>query len=135
MKTIIAGSRDIVMPGILTDVIFYVKDYYDLSVTSIVSGCARGVDKLGEQFATDRGIKLFKYPADWNKYGKKAGYLRNIKMAQSSEALIALWDGKSRGTKHMIKTAIDLGLVVVVAFVENNKLQWITINTTDFKHG
>lgn len=71
----------------------------------IVSGTARGADKLGERYAAERHYKLLRYPADWNTHGKKAGYLRNVQMSQNAEALVALWDGKSRGTQHMIRIA------------------------------
>ena len=49
--------------------------------------------------------KCYRFPADWDKYGKAAGYKRNGEMARNADALIAFWDGKSRGTKHMIDLA------------------------------
>lgn len=71
----------------------------------VVCGCARGADTLGKQFAEELGLKVLEYPADWDKYGKRAGYIRNEEMAKISNALIAFWDGESRGTKHMIDLA------------------------------
>lgn len=70
----------------------------------IVSGTAKGADKLGEQYAVEKGYKVNYFPADWSK-GKSAGYIRNELMAQNADALIAFWDGESRGTKHMIDLA------------------------------
>lgn len=78
----------------------------------IVSGKARGADTLGEQFAKEMGFEVEEYPADWDEYGKAAGAIRNEQMASNSEYLMAFWDGKSRGTAHMIKTARRKGLEV-----------------------
>ena len=71
----------------------------------IVSGTARGADRLGEQYAKERGYQVQPFSADWEKNGRAAGYMRNADMANYSDALIAFWDGKSRGTAHMINTA------------------------------
>jgi hypothetical protein len=76
----------------------------------IVSGTANGADKLGEQYANENGYPIKKFPADWGKYGKSAGYKRNEEMAKYADALIAFWDGKSKGTKHMIDLANRYGL-------------------------
>jgi hypothetical protein len=81
---------------------------------TIVSGAARGADKLGEQYAKERGYVIDSHPADWEQFGKSAGYIRNKEMAQNADALMAFWDGKSRGTKHMIDLAKQHGLKVIV---------------------
>ena len=80
--------------------------------TVILSGTARGADKLGERWAAENSVRLEYYPANWDRYGKSAGYRRNAKMAANADAMIALWDGKSRGTKHMIDIAMGAGLKV-----------------------
>ena len=71
----------------------------------IISGTARGADQFGELYARARGFKIERYPADWDTHGKSAGYKRNVEMAENADALVALWDGKSRGTKHMLDIA------------------------------
>ena len=71
----------------------------------IVSGTANGTDKLGEKYANEKEYPIKQFPADWDKYGKSAGYKRNEEMAKYADALIAFWDGKSKGTKHMIDLA------------------------------
>ena len=81
---------------------------------TIVSGAARGADKLGEQYAKERGYTIDSHPDDWDQYGKSAGYIRNKEMAQNADALLAFWDGKSRGTKHMIDLAEKQGIKVHV---------------------
>lgn len=68
----------------------------------IVSGKARGADSLGEKYAKACGFEVAEYPADWDKYGKSAGYKRNQKMGENSDCTVAFWDGQSVGTKHMI---------------------------------
>lgn len=82
----------------------------------IISGTARGADQLGEQYAKVAGYEVSKFPADWDGLGKRAGYVRNVEMAKfavennSVGVLIAFWDGKSKGTKHMIGQAAKYGL-------------------------
>jgi len=73
-----------------------------------------GADRLGEQWASKHGIPVKQFPAQWRKHGHSAGYKRNETMADNADALIALWDGKSRGTKHMIDIARRKGLPVYV---------------------
>ena len=116
IKVIIAGTRD------FNDYAFLKKnvDYFLQGINpnnekiEIVSGNARGADKLGEKYAKDNNISLMCFPADWNKYGKSAGYIRNEQMAKEANALIAFWDGKSKGTKHMIDIARSKGLLIRV---------------------
>ena len=79
--------------------------------TSILCGKARGADTLGELYAKEHDIPVDYYPAEWDKYGKSAGYIRNEQMAMNADALIAFWDGTSRGTKHMIDLADKYHLV------------------------
>jgi hypothetical protein len=86
--------------------------------TVVISGTAPGADKLGEQWAKDNSIPVERYPADWNRYGLSAGYRRNEQMVDNAEALVALWDGKSRGTRHMIDIARKKGLKVFVYLFE-----------------
>lgn len=85
-----------------------------------ISGMARGADTLGEIYAMQRDAIIHKFPADWNSYGKSAGYIRNEQMAKHAMegdcygVLIAFWDNKSKGTKHMIDLATKYGLDVYV---------------------
>ena len=80
----------------------------------IVSGMARGADSLAVTYAKEHEIELIKMPADWDRFGKSAGYRRNKEMADISQGLLAFWDGQSRGTKHMIDIARRQGLNVRV---------------------
>lgn len=120
LRIIIAGGRDFNDYNLLRNsVIKIITDktaFPDLVV--IVSGMARGADKLGVQFADEMGLEIVQFPADWDKLGKRAGYVRNVEMAKFASEddnegmLIAFWDGKSKGTKHMIDTAKRYGLEV-----------------------
>lgn len=85
----------------------------------IISGHALGADSLDERYAQERGFKIETYPADWKKYGRAAGPIRNEQMANIANALIAFWDGKSKGTKNMINLAKKKGLQVFVAQYES----------------
>lgn len=87
---------------------------YSIIPTKIVSGKARGVDTLGELWAERMNIPVDEYPANWDKHKRAAGPIRNSLMADNAEALVAVWDNKSRGTKNMIDTATKKGLLVYV---------------------
>ena len=101
MRTIIAGSRIIdYYPSLIIAI-----DKCGWIPTVVISGMARGADYLGIRYANTNSIPLEKHPALWDVYGKSAGYQRNAEMADVADALIALWDGKSKGTKHMIECA------------------------------
>jgi len=86
----------------------------DWPITTVISGTAAGVDVHGERWAEEQGIPVEKYPADWNKHGKSAGHIRNAEMADVADALVAIWDGESRGTKGMIELALKKGLSLYI---------------------
>jgi hypothetical protein len=115
MKLIIAGGRDFND----LDLLKMNADSYLGQVTEVVCGKARGADTLGEHWAIWNSLPVKYFPADWEKYGKRAGYLRNKEMAEYADSLLAFWDGKSRGTKHMIDLATELGLKVKVIQYED----------------
>lgn len=115
MNVIIAGGRDYHNYETLLEAI----EEAQFEITTVVSGGAKGVDALGEQYAEEQDLNLKIFRADWETHGRAAGPIRNRKMAENADALIAVWDGKSRGTKNMIETAQKLGLLVYVKRVEN----------------
>ncbi len=118
-KIIIAGCRDFNNYELLKERCDYLLQNQKKEDIVIISGHASGADTLGERYAKERGLKLETYPADWRTHGKAAGPIRNAQMASVSDALIAFWDGKSRGTKNMIDTATKQGLQVAV--IQYNK--------------
>lgn len=111
MKTIIAGSRGIKYRETMEAIRACPWRH---EITSVVSGGCRGPDRHGESFARAMGLPLTIVPADWGTYGKSAGVRRNKEMAEISDALIAAWDGVSRGTEHMIKEAFARGIKVYI---------------------
>lgn len=110
MRVIIAGSRDYDNYDGLLEAIN--DSAFEISV--VVSGGAKGADALGERYAIAMNKPLDIHKADWKAHGRGAGPVRNKKMAENADALIAIWDGQSRGTKHMIDTATSKGLRVYV---------------------
>ena len=102
-KLIVAGGRDFVDAYLLSQEINKLSftTYADKEV-SIVSGMARGADSLAHRFAKTNGIVVYEMPADWGTHGKRAGFMRNERMAHFSDGLLAFWDGYSKGTAHMI---------------------------------
>ena len=115
MKVIIAGSRGFNDYEKLCTVCNFTLS--NQSEIEIVSGTARGADKLGEKYAKEKGYSIKKFPPNWDKFGKSAGYKRNAQMAEYADALIAFWDGKSKGTKHMIDLASKNKLKIRVIYV------------------
>lgn len=114
MKTVIAGSRDITDYSILVKAMAH----FPHEITEVVSGKARGVDTLGEIWANQNNVPVKEMPANWNEYGKKAGAIRNAAMGKYADAALIVWDGESRGTRHMIEVMQRLGKFSHVYFIE-----------------
>lgn len=114
-KLIIAGGRDFENMDTLERVLIAMADVEmaDKNI-SIVSGMARGADALGYQFAHRHGVKVYEFPADWTRHGKRAGFLRNEAMGRFADGLVAFWDGDSRGTAHMIQYMQKLNKPVTI---------------------
>ena len=128
-RVIIAGTRDFSDYQLL-------RDKCDAILSSkrqdsniiIISGTARGADRLGERYARERGFQLRQFPADWMNDEKKAGPIRNAKMADNADALIAFWDGQSRGTKNMIEIAKRKGLVLRTIDTNRSRIATATVD-------
>ena len=123
MRTIIAGSRHLPRDDFDRDAIKVLiksvlrpmtADPFGFGNITILSGMARGIDTFAITVAKEEGWNVEEYPAKWDEHGKAAGFIRNEEMARNADMLIAFWDGESRGTKHMINTALTLGLDVHV---------------------
>lgn len=106
LKVIVAGSRTFDDYELLKAElnILIAPNVFTMGI-EIVSGTANGADKLGERYASEYNFGVKRFPAEWNKYGKQAGYLRNKQMAEYATHCVCFWDGKSRGTKMMIDLA------------------------------
>jgi predicted Rossmann fold nucleotide-binding protein DprA/Smf involved in DNA uptake len=112
-RVIVAGSREFTNYELLKETLdsLHLQHTPDIE---IVSGGARGADKMGERYAKERGIRVEVFPAQWDTYGKSAGYKRNQQMADHADTLIAFWDGVSKGTKHMIDIAKAKNINVIL---------------------
>lgn len=113
-RVIIAGSRSFENYAFLKTICdqLLIQPPYE-----IISGTARGVDQLGERYAQENRYLLKRFPADWDQYKKRAGFVRNQAMADycsAGDLLIAFWDGQSSGTKMMIEIARKRSMVVEV---------------------
>lgn len=110
MRTIVAGGR------LFTNlaVAYAVLDSLVTAGDVIISGHCSGADMIGEMYAHNHSLQVELYPADWKKYGKASGPIRNEEMAKTANRLIAFWDGKSKGTKSMIGLAQKHGCEVFV---------------------
>ena len=102
-RVVVAGSRNF-------------NDYNKLSTeldkflagkknVTIISGTARGADRMGEQYAAEHGYKIDQFPAEWSKYHQGAGPIRNLEMVKTADAVVAFWDNQSTGTKNIIDCA------------------------------
>lgn len=118
-RILIAGGRDFADYEMLSSV---VSEFLSGHVgdVEIVSGHAKGADALGERYATEHGIPLVVMKAEWGKYGKAAGVIRNRQMLDyislATPAVFAFWDGKSHGTKHTIETSRKMGIEPTVIY-------------------
>lgn len=112
MKLIIAGGRNFSNYELLCEEVG--RLIAGVPEVEIVSGGAKGADLLGEHYAIDKSIPVKRFPADWDRYGKAAGFKRNAEMAKYADYCICFWDGQSKGTGHMIELAKKAGLAVKV---------------------
>lgn len=110
MRLIIAGSRDFTDRTILHRAIHYFQ-LDTAKITTVLCGCARGMDALGAQWAQENGIEVETFPADWERYGPSAGPRRNRTMARQADALLLVHkDG--RGSRSMLREARKRNLMV-----------------------
>lgn len=105
MKVIVAGSRGFDNYELLCRKLDLILSRQ--KEIEIICGEARGADALGRRYAEEHGHKVLSFPAQWDKFGKSAGYRRNADMAKVADALVAFWDGSSKGTQHMINLMRD----------------------------
>lgn len=80
----------------------------------VVSGGARGADRVAEQWAKHWNAPILVMKAHWDIYGKQAGFIRNRKIVEAADEVVAIWDGKSRGTAHTLKLAKELNKPITI---------------------
>lgn len=107
MKLIIAGTRT--LRASVEEISGYIKKF-NLNPTEIVSGREKkGIDHCGEEWADAKGIRVKPFPANWAKFGRPAGPIRNVQMAEYADELLLIWNGKSSGSTSMKEAMENLG--------------------------
>lgn len=119
LKVIVAGSRTFSNTHFLEYVLDFKRNLF-FDFKELVHGGAKGADTLAMLWAEKNEIPVRCFPADWDKYGKQAGFIRNKQMAEYADVLIAFWDGKSRGTKIMIELAAKANITSIVITYDGN---------------
>lgn len=104
MKIAVIGSRNLHVENI--------GEYLPDDVTEIISGGAKGIDTCAAEYANSHAIKLTELRPDYRRYGRGAPLKRNLEIIQNADLVIAFWDTRSRGTKHVIETCAKLGIPV-----------------------
>lgn len=110
MRVAVVGSRGLCVPEL--------GKYLPDCVTEIVSGGAKGIDACAREYALAAGIKLTEYLPEYEKYGNAAPLKRNITIIENADLVLALWDGASRGTRHIIDSCTSRGIPVKVFVLE-----------------
>lgn len=134
MNLAIVGSRNI------TDTYYLRKAYkrlishcLDEEIMSVISGGAVGVDSMANDFAEQYNAPLVVYKPDWDTHGKAAGFIRNEKIIKTATHVIAIWDGKSKGTHHSIKLARAWNKHLVVYNLDLDTINYYQPSNTLFK--
>ena len=117
MKLLIAGSRTINDYHILDEAMKIIN----VKSSLIISGEAKGVDTLAKKYALNNKINYKGFPVKWSEYGKAAGHIRNSEMIEEADAVLVIWDGKSRGTQDTIKKAKKKNIPLTIIEVTENK--------------
>lgn len=108
MRLGVVGSRTFEDYELLCQIIDF------MAPAEIVSGGARGADSLAKRYALEHRCDYVEFPADWQTYGRRAGFLRNRQIVLRADAVVAFWDNKSSGTKHTINLAAAMQKPVTV---------------------
>lgn len=117
MRLIIAGGRDIEVSNFSIMRILVANKVGASDITEIISGGATGIDTCAEKFAKHMKFEFKLFKADWKKHGRAAGPLRNEEMAKNADALLLIWDGKSKGSANMKANAIKYNLRLIEATI------------------
>lgn len=104
MRIVVSGSRDYPNKEQVLD--WLERNVSPFTNDTVVVGGARGVDRWAQTWAEDSGIPVDVYPAEWDRLGKVAGYVRNVEMIDGAQRVVCFWDGESPGTKHAIDIAL-----------------------------
>lgn len=108
VKLAIVGSRTFFDYKVLKKTLDDISTEHGLNYVEIISGGAKGADSLGEMYAKEKGIPTKIFPAEWKKYGKSAGFKRNVDIIKNCDVCVCFWNGESHGTKHDIELCKEM---------------------------
>lgn len=109
-KVVIGGCREFEDYAVFCESVdIFLSELKKRGTICILSGTCRGVDKMGERYAAERGYTVQRYPAEWGKYGRSAGPRRNREMVDDADFVIAFWDGESAGTRSLVEYTKRVG--------------------------
>ena len=128
VKLAIVGSRTFFDYKVLKKTLDDISTEHCLSYVEIISGGAKGADSLGEMYAKEKGIPTKIFPAEWKKYGKSAGFKRNVDIIKNCNVCVCFWDGESHGTKHDIELCKEMHKPCFVWNFIKNELTYIQNN-------
>ncbi|MDL2257905.1 DUF2493 domain-containing protein [Eubacteriales bacterium OttesenSCG-928-K08] len=111
MKVGVVGSR-----GLNVDI----SKYIPAEASELISGGASGVDTLAEQYARERGLPAKVFLPNTKLLGKHAYFARNDQIVDAADMIVAIWDGKSRGTYYTIKRAMELNKPVKIYIIKSD---------------
>lgn len=112
MRLAVVGTRTFDREDLLTAYLDRQRKLH--SEVTIVSGGARGADRLAAAYARRHGLPLVQYRPDWAAHGRRAGAIRNRRIVDAADGLVAFWDGESPGTRISLEMAVDKGIPATV---------------------
>lgn len=113
MKVAVIGSRNIMIDNI--------GDFLPDGTTELVSGGAAGVDTCAKKYAVEHGIRLTEFLPDYKRYKRGAPLKRNMQIIEYADTVIAFWDGRSRGTEHVINECKRSGKGISVYIISGSE--------------
>ena len=124
MKVVVSGSRGINNYDYVRNAFIFsgIWKRFKSNLTILHGACKNSPDIQAGKFAKNNALKCEEYPADWDVHGKRAGMLRNIEMGKQADALVAIWDGISKGTKQMIDWCDNRGLYCYVLDISTGEV-------------
>lgn len=138
VRLIVAGSRYWSNYWLFSKcMVSHVQEFFSGKSIVFITGKARsGADAMIIRWCEENGLPWFGEEPDWDKHGKAAGYLRNVEMAKIGNELVVFWDGKSRGTKHMLDIAIKRKIVPTTILIDTDEREPsnpLNVVPTEFK--
>lgn len=117
-KLLVSGSRTITdRSKVFQALDFMISEMLMGEEVTIIEGGAKGVDTLAKAFAIEHKIPYEEHPADWDKNGRAAGYIRNVEMVKEADVALIIWDGKSKGTAHAMKICDKKGVKYLLKLI------------------